>query len=362
VSDYTEIVTVTVGGLRLEGWQEVTFARSMKEAASSFGLRAANPAWSEDAFALRFGRDVTLAASGAQLTRGDIDVYEAEAEGEKVQVRVSGRSRSARAVDSPPAKHRTGRIENKTLIEAAQELDEFGIGIVADVPLKPIALIQRGPFETAFQTLNRYAQAEGVMLTTDQDGRLRITRGDTKRHAGELRVGTGRIKSWKVSIRNDAKASPVITRGQGRIGTLREDTQRETTVFDPTVGGYRPAIIFPETEQGRREATRRGEWKRLRNSGSGLTVKMTVHGWRDDAGQLWDPGRSMFVAVPRERIEQDMRLQDVTLTQSLKDGTIAELTFVDPKTTGGGKESVTAAARNKSSTAYAVPAWALEAE
>jgi prophage tail gpP-like protein len=58
--------------------------------------------------------------------------------------------------------------------------------------------------------------------------------------------------------------------------------------------------------------------------------------------------------VPGERVEQDMRLEAVTFTQDHK-GTIAELTLVDPNTTGkGAAGGKAAAARNKSDKGYQI--------
>ncbi|MCZ3290727.1 hypothetical protein NYZ69_19375, partial [Acinetobacter baumannii] len=82
-----------------------------------------------------------------------------------------------------------------------------------------------------------------------------------------------------------------------------------------------------------------------------------------EAGVLWEPGRLVFLRLPSERIEQDMRVESVTFTQSLQDGTTAELVLVDPNTTGAKSKSGQAGVkRNKSDTRYGVaaPVWTLD--
>lgn len=353
--DLTEDVSLDVGGQRLRGFQEVNVVRSLRAATISFGIKATNPAWEADAFTLRFARDITIRAGSDLMLVGDIDDYEGESgPGARREVRISGRSRSARAVDSPPVKHRTGRIENKTLLEAAKELDEFGVGFTADVPLKPIALIQRHPADSVFQTLERYARGQGLMLAAQSDGTIRITRGGEKRHAGALGEGAAPVLSIKVKVSEKNKASQQVVRGQRRVGTDPEALRQEETVFDPATGRYRPAIIFGETDQDRGEARRRGEWQRLREGAfGGISATVTVAGWRDEAGTLWEPGRLVWLSAPTDRVEQDMRVESVTFTQN-DDGTKAQLTLADPRASGGAK------GKSKSDPAYDLPQGNLE--
>lgn len=354
-----EIVTLTVDGLRLAGFQQVNVAWSMKNAAISFGVRATNPAWSKEAFALRFAREVELRAGGDLLCRGPVEDYESDEEGgsDRREVRVSGKSKGVLAVRHPPIRHKTGRIENKTLLEAAKELDEAGVGFTTDMgKLSPITMIQRHPADSVFDTVERHARAQGAMLMGMPDGSIKLTRGSDKRHAGELRQGQAPMKRFKLKVSQKNRASQTVVRGQRRIGIGAAELRQEETVFDPNAGGFRPAIVFSETDQDRRQARDRGEWQRLRQaSWGGLSVSVTVAGWRDADGELWEPGRLVFLAIPTERVEQDMRLESVTFTQDAEKGTVAELTLVDPSATGkanrGGKA---AAGRNKSDPGYGV--------
>lgn len=340
MSDTEEIVTLAVGGKRLKGFQEVNITRSTENATISFALKATNPAWSDDAWALKVGAEVELTANGTLVAKGYIDEYEStEGEGDSKEVSISGRSKSQDFVDCPPAKHKTGRIENKTLVDAAKEFDEFGVGIKTDVAdLRPIPKIQRGPEETAFQTIERYAKAEGVMLVGEPDGSINITRVGQKRHAGVIEHGKKPILRISVKYSAKDKKSPVITKSQSDLGVEDSALRREQKVYDDTVGRYRPAIRFLEREGGDRDVKRRGEWKRLRQHGSGTQVNLSLAGWRDKGGTLWTPGHLVAVSWPAERLDQDLSVSTVTFTQNDK-GTIAALTLVEPKSQGGSASS-----------------------
>lgn len=352
----SEDVSLTVDGLRLRGFQEVNVTRSMNEATIAYGVRVSNPAWSADAFAVRFAREVELRTGADLLCRGTVDDYESECEADKREVRISGKSKGVLAVRHPPVKHKTGRVENKDLLAVAKEFTETGVEWRSDVRLPPLPLVQRHPLDTVFETVERYARQLGVMLVGQPDGAILITRGSDQRHAGELAEGMRPMTSFKVKVSQKSKASPTVVRNQRRMGVQASDLRDEQTVFDPNDGRFRPAIIFGETDQDRQAARNTGEWQRLRMGAfGGLSATIGVAGWRDGDGQLWEPGRLVFLRIPSERVEQDMRIESVTFTQNQKDGTTAELVLVDPSTTGAKSKSGAAGARrNKSDPGYGV--------
>lgn len=349
-----EEVTLIVGGQVLHGFQEVNVTRSTENAAISFGLKCTNPAWHPDAWALRLGALVELYASGGLLAKGYVDTYEGDhGERDQHEVRITGRSKAADCVDCPPAKHKTGRVEGKDLLGVAKELDEFGIGFTADVALKPIPKVQRRPTDNVFDTLHREATKQGLMLQGQPDGSILITRASEKRHDGALVEGMPPVRSFKVRFSAEGKHSPVVVRGQRAQATDEKGLRQEVQEYDPSVGRYRPIIVFQEGDGTEKDLKRRAEWERLRRSGFGTTVTVSVASWRDDAGLLWEPGRLVAVELPTERLQQDLTLSTVTFTQDHQ-GTRAELTLVDPRAHGGKKP------KGKSDEAYDVKEGDLE--
>lgn len=333
-----EDVSLVVDGRRLLGFQEVNVTRSLEGAAVTFGLTATNPSWSAAAWALRLGARVELETGGALLLRGFVDRYESDATTSERAVRVSGRSLSGDLVDCQPVDHKTGRVEGKTLLEVAKEFAApFRIPIVADIPLSALPKVQRHPTDTVFQTLERVARSIGALLVGEPDGGLRITRAGTKRHAGALVEGEPPIKSFRVSFSADKKFSEIVVRAQSASGTGPGRLRLETREYDSQVGRYRPLVIFHEGDATEREIKNRAQWERVRRAGSGTVVDVTVSTWRDAEGRLWEPGRLIAVRWPSERIDQDLTLSSVTFRQNAREGTIATLTLVDPRTLGGEK-------------------------
>ena len=343
-----EYVTLSVDGAVLMGWQEVDVTRSMQSAAIDFRLVATSPSWSAQAMSLRRGKDVTIRSApdeptarrggGDLLCQGAIDSYEADiGEGGSKIVTISGRSKGRDAIDCPPVNHKTGRIANKTLLDAAKEFDEFGIGFKTDQKLEKLPLVQRRPQEALFDTLEREARRLGYMLAAQPDGSINITRAGTKRHAGALIEGQSPARSIRVHIAPHTKRSPVVVRGQKRLGHGKDSLRQEERDEDKSEEKHRPALVIAEGDHTVKDLKRRAEWERLRRAGYGMQITFCVSRWRDDGSEFWDPGRLMAIRIPSEDVDQDLTLSTVKYSQKLgkNGGTVAELSFVDPKTHGG---------------------------
>lgn len=332
-----EIVTLIVDGYGLVGWQDVSVDRSMESAEISFTLGAANPSWSAEAKRLRYAKEVEVVAGSNLLCKGYVGSYGAKYGPKTKQVTVEGKSKAADAVDCHPVKHKTGRIEKKTLLEAAKELDEVGVGFTTDQQLEPIEKIQRQPHDTIFQTIEREARRTGHMLSGQPDGSIKITRAGTKRHAGALVLGSCPVEEMDVTIKCDQKFSPIVGRGQRAKGTGKDNLRLEEQETDPSVTRHRPLLVIPEGDWTRKEFKKRLRWERLRRASYGTTIRVKVSTWRDDAGELWEPGRLMAIVNEPEDVDSDFLLSTVNFRQGGDGGTLAYLNFVDPKSQGGKK-------------------------
>jgi len=344
-----EIVSLLVDGQALRGWQDISVDRSQESAEISFTLGATNPSWSDEAMRLRHGKAVEIRttpaaksnlspAKGDLLCDGYIGGYGAKYAKTK-QVTIDGKSKAADAVDCHPVKHKTGRFENKTLLEIANELDEVRCGFKTDQQLTKIAKVQRQPHDTIFQTLEREARRLGLMLSGQPDGSINITRAGTKRHSGALVLGQSPVEEMDVKIKCDQKYSHYVARGQRAKGVGKDNLRQEETEQDGSVTRNRPYLIVPEGDWTKKELKKRLRWERLRRASFGTTITVKVATWRDEAGLLWEPGRLMMIVNEPEDIDGDYALSTANLRQGGEEGTVAYLTFVDPKAIGGKEAS-----------------------
>lgn len=343
-----ERISVAVDGYAIQGFQSVEISRSMQSGAMTFRIEADASSWSPQAMAMRNGKQVEIYASpdlggrpddlGDLLLTGAVDDYDAEMTPDSHSISLTGRSKGRDAIDCPPVKHKTGQVKMKTLLQAAQEFDEFGVGWSSDQQLQPIPVIQRSPEEAMYTTIDRYCERQGLLLVAQTDGSIKITRAGAQRHPGALVLGQSPVNSMGVTISNVHKRSPVVARGQRRDGVgkqnLRQEAQDSGDAED-----YRPALVIAEGDHTLQDLQRRAKWLRLRMAAFGIRPRATVSRWRDDAGTVWTPGLLVAIENDIEGINGDFCLSSVTLTQRNGDGkdtgTRARLEFVDPAAHGG---------------------------
>lgn len=333
-----EIVTLSAGGARVTAFENVSVRAALDEAARSFRLQVALEAGaSETAWQFKAGTLVTLAANGDKLCVGYVDKYAPSLNAKTVRVAISGRSKAADLVDSS-AVHKTGRIAKKNLLEIGQELDKSGVGIVSDEQLEQIPFMQLALGETVFSAVERLARSQGLTITGEADGRLRLLDAGKgrKRHAGGLVEGRN-ILSADAAHDWSRRHSKVHVRGQRAVGHGTDALEIEAIAKDNAVGRNRPLIIVIEEDTDKDRAKKRAKGRRDRAAGRSLTASVTVQGFRDQAGQLWEPGRLVWVESPVLQIAQDMLVEAATFEQSADGGTTTSLELVDPRAYGGKK-------------------------
>lgn len=343
-----ERISVVVDGSAIQGFQSVEISRSMQNGAMTFRIEADAGSWSPQAMALRTGKQVEIYASpdlngprgslGDLLLTGAVDDYDAEVTPDGHSISLTGRSKGRDAIDCPPVKHRTGQVKNKTLLQAAQEFDEFKVGWSTDQDLPKIPVVQRSPEEAMFTTIERYARRLGLMLVAQTNGSIKITRAGTQRHAGALVLGQSPVNSMGVTVSSKHKRSPVVARGQRRDGVGKQNLRQEAQDTGDA-DDYRPALVIAEGDHTLQDLQRRAKWERLRMAAFGIRPRATVSRWRDDAGTVWTPGLLVAIQNDIEGVNGDFCLSTVTLTQRNGDGkdagTRARLEFVDPAAHGG---------------------------
>ena len=122
------------------------------------------------------------------------------------------------------------------------------------------------------------------------------------------------------------------------MGTGKAALRQEHQEDGDSDVGHRPHLVLAEGDyESFKDLQKRAKWEKLRAAGHGIQVGPCVSRWRDDNGELWDPGRLMAIQVPSEDIDQDLTLSSVKFSQKIgqANGTTANLTFVDPKALGG---------------------------
>lgn len=341
-----EIVRVVVGGMAYTSWKGATIRAAVKEAARSFSLNVAmEGGGAATAWTFKAGAAVSIYANADLLLTGYVDRYQPSLDANRIEATITGRSKAADAIDSS-AEHSTGRIENKTLLEIAKELDKFGIGFSSKETLDKIPVFQITPGESVFRALERQARAQGLTLMGKSDGGIEIVKAGTQRHAGGIFEGRN-LKQGSADHNWSNRHSKYVVKGQRPTGSGVDNLEIEAAIRDSGVDRYRPIVIVEEQDTDKGRAKKRAKNRRDRAAGEALRASITLQGFRDDAGEIWTPNRLVWVESPSLSIGQDMLVESVTFTLDGNGGSTTQLALVDPRAFGGKSKG-----NNKSGSAW----------
>lgn len=333
--DPLERVSVILDGMEFSGWSRLAITLAVNVAARSAQLTI-----SDFAGAMPFlpGAPCTILASGDLILTGYVRDVSPQHDERRHEVTLGISSRAIDAVEASIV-HPTGFVKDKDLVGIAKEFDTGGVGIVASegFPVEKASFVNTG--HSLFHHLEPLARSHGAFLYDTAEGELRIAKAPRGRHAGALSIGNGgNIIAASAKFTEAGRHSPVIVRGQSSRGTGAGALRLEARANDPAVRRFRPRVVVHESEATSQKLMSRAERQVRRAAGLSHSAQLTVAGWRDQAGQLFEPHFLIKVTDPRIYCDQVMGLQSVTLMQDIAaggPGTRASLTLVDPSALNG---------------------------
>lgn len=333
-----ELVTVAIGGTRYSAFREVKVMAALDHAARSFELAiAAQGGAVETAWQFAPGTPVDISANGDLLLRGYVDRYQPKMTKKTREVKISGRSKAQDFIDCAAIDPKgTGQFENQTVLDIAQALDQFGVGVSSDASqlMTQVAAYRITQGETAFAAVERMCRSQGLTLAGKPDGGINITKAGTKRHAGGLFEGVN-IEDGSSDLNTAHRHSQVKVIGQKAAGSGRGAMQVSATSGDGAVSRFRPAVIVADDETDDDGAQARADYRIAREAGEAITASIATQGFRDDAGTLWTPGNLVWLESDFLGITQVMLIKDVTFVQGNDDGSMSYIGLTDPQAFGG---------------------------
>ncbi len=290
---------------------------------------------------------VTISASGDLMLTGyvrDVDISK------DAGTRTLFCSMVSRTVDyvECSAEHESGEILNKDLAAIAAELDSYGIGIETDGTKLPVEAVHRiAVGESAFASIERRARGRGLLIHDTPEGRLKLASKPAGSHRGTLRRGVNILPGASASFTERGRYSETRIRGQATEGTDKQQLRPQATATDSGVTRKRVLILPHEGEATIDRMRERAVWQARRAAGESVTASIPVTGWRDAAGQIWQPNWLVQVEDDDLGLDGLMIIKSVSFHQG--EMTMATLSLADPRALGGDNP------RGQSADGYAAP-------
>jgi prophage tail gpP-like protein len=332
-----EQINLIVDGGQWAGWKSCEVSRQIDALCTQFALGLTDR-WTPEAqpMALAAGMPCELKLMEQPFLSGWLDKADFVLANADHTINVSGRDRTCDLVDCS-AMNSPGQWRNIKITRLALALAEpFGIEVrafqvVEDLEPFPTFKLEEG--ETAFEALDRACKQKEVLALSTTDGRLVLLRTGTMSSETELVQGVNILEA-SASYDMTDRFSDYIVKGQ-RQGNDQDYgltvSQVRGEAVDESVQRYRPYLIQAENQVNPASAVQRAKWEASTRAARAVTVGVTVQGWRQNSGSLWEVNLLTAVDLPFLKIQQELLTSKVTFSLTLDGGFTTKLELKDPK-------------------------------
>lgn len=317
-------ITLVVRGMEYTGWLQSEVSRSVEAICGTFSVPVSlvpgqpPDIQRQDTVQVRIG-DTTV-----------IDGYVLKAapfyRKNDCGFRVTGRDRTGDLVRCS-AIHAGGQWRKAGLDRIAQDLAApFGVRVVVDVDVgAPITDFKLGHGESVLDALARAARLRGVLVTSDSQGRLLLTRAGLQRFEGVIRRGYNVIEAEDVGSDED-RHSDYIAYGQSNtLADFEAARGLKALARDEEVLRYLPLVINAQGNTTAAELqTLVDHTKRVRR-GHSMGFRYRVEGWTF-AGKPWPINQRVAIFDDVAGLDgAEWLIASVRHTADLKEGDVTEL-------------------------------------
>lgn len=324
-------VRLIVNGQRYGGWQSIQIQRGLEQIAGRFEL-SLTERWGNqtERRPLHPGDACQISVDGETVITGFIDEVVTDYDHRSHSIRIAGRDTTGDLVDcSAPSFNWKGQ----TLLQVAEKLCQpFSISVTSDTDIGG-AFKSKSDNEgdTVFEILEQASRIRGVLLVSDGQGNLLITRAGQLKATGRLVLGKNiRAGSGRLSLQE--RFSNYRVKGQQPANAFSEvETSYQVLALseDSVVTRHRPLTVLAEDPINAAAAQVRADWERNVRAGRSQEIEYTLTGWHDGAGDLWQPNR--LVTVADEYLELDGELLIVSVANSLDAGGLLTRLMLKPR-------------------------------
>ncbi|MES2685737.1 MAG: hypothetical protein V4706_02885 [Pseudomonadota bacterium] len=367
-----DLVSLEVGGVRYGGWKSIAIKHGIEQLAGTFSLEVTDR-WPEqtEAWTIQEGASCTVKIGDDVVITGYVDVVRVKASPTEHTISVEGRDKTGDLVDcSAPAREWTGLAFEHIAVELTKP---YGIEVEAQLETGPGGYKAKKPGkgkapkfkaaggggklprkagnsgETVHRLLEKLAKIQGVLLVSDRVGGLTITRAGLNGRTNDMLVLGENLKtiSYERSFANlfseitvKGQAHGATTGGSGVLSgaasvkpvatVKRAAAASETTVTNPSIQRYRPLLIMAEDQADAKRCQDRAEWEAGTREAKSKKLQVSVQGWRQSDGSLWEINTLVRMKCPWVREDEDMLISNLEYNLSLSGGTVCNMTLYSP--------------------------------
>lgn len=318
---------------RYAGWKRVSITRSIDRLAGTFELTLTDR-WAIEKSAARIldGQSCQVIIGGSPVITGWIDDVSTRHGPDQHELTVRGRDAAGDLVDCAAI---TGsqEIVGRTLAQVARAVcAPFGIGITVEADVGgPFRYTHVQPGETCYELLDRLARLRGVLVISDGNGGIILTRAGAQRANTGLTLGTNIMGGAATRSQRDRYSRYRVVGQQRASDNLVDESAAQSVaeVTDPQITRYRPIVIQAEDQADISTCQTRARWERSVRAGQGNTASVDVRGWRDGV-RPWQPNTQVLADDEWLGLNGDYLVVSVSHSLDGDDGEVTQLKLEPP--------------------------------
>ena len=327
-------INLIVRGVAYSGWTDVAITRSMECLAPTFDVALAD-VWAQGnaALPIQEGDICVLRVGTENIINGFVEEAEFSYDANGYKIGVKGGARTVDLAECSAAVVGNEWHHQDLTAIATFLCQPFGISVIPDTdvggPFAKFALLDHS--ETVFDALDRACRMRGVLMMTDGNGNLLITRAGTIRTASTIRRGFNVVRGSRKGSWKDRFSAYTVKSQMSGDDTLMGPAASSVKAMslDGNMSRYRPLVVVAETQENAFELKKRADWERNVRAGRSLSLTYVLEGWSNTEG-VWEPNVLVRVVDDKFCVDAELIISEVKLSLSSDEGQMTEITVTDP--------------------------------
>ena len=341
------MMQLEVNNVLYTGFKSANVKRSLGSISGAFSVTVTNKPG--QIYPIRRGDTCRLLINNTPVITGAVEIVNSSGSPGNNLITIQGRDKTRNIIDSCIGTDGEfkGGISLENLIRTAMtRVGITGISVINTVPgLRAFTELElNSDFITAtlFNYFQGYAQKRQVLLTTDGNGNIVISRSGSNRIStlllNKINGPNNNIKSYSLESDESKLYNTYIVHSQANISASRKLGALDSASLQGVIGvatdssieAGRVLHINAEKSSTSAEAAQRAIWERDTRKAKALQYSCTVQGFTTDAlGTPWTPNTIVSIEDDFADIKSEMLLVDVTYNLTLDGGSQTTLRFVD---------------------------------
>ena len=327
-----DAVTLFANGQIFHGWKNVNITRQLNSMADTVSITFKEKyANDSQEWRLKPGDLIHIHLGKASVFLGYLEVLSVSMEPNGRALTITGRSKTCDLIDCS-ASDNVELTGLKLDAICRKLLEPFGLKVVVKSDVgAPISKFNREQGETVFQIIDRLAREREILCYPSPNGNLVLEKRGGTLAQKEIIQGEN-VLSASAEFNNTQRFSRYIVKGQtnGLAGaTETQATQSQATFDDEGITRYRPKVIVSENPVNNASALSRASYEANIALAKSAKVSVTLLGWFQASGVLWDVNQLVEVDLPFLGIKTDLLISKVNFTKD-SGGTKCNMDLINP--------------------------------